>query len=419
MSRRRGEFEHRTSIFEGAYRAWSHLGGCNPHDLMTVTAADLDPLENPHDIEKDPRRSTMDPPPKPVEVKNVTGDPKCKKQTRVSFCSPYEPLPRSGLAHPFVQAIIAPWLGPDADLKDVHHGLTTLRTWWQHRRNGENVSALSALRTEKMDGVVKGYTRHFFNLAHCMVVNDNEHPPRSLCERLNLKASSHNNVLRKGLNQSARKKDDIKINFQRACIDLINNYNGQDAKKKDIRKKPAICVQREDDPTFNDDPGTIPAVYVSDDDGLQILIQVENMNSCDHCARVVETVLKGLHGTKSPIPGIIDAIASNCVPAVLVKISDISSAKRISHEIGEILLMIGYTVCVKQIDIKEVLSEMKSKHATNNKKDEDYDEKKIADMLMKAYKNIALSFSSPELIDWARACECPDERVIAGSQCKR
>ena len=33
MSRRRGEFEHRTSIFEGAYRAWSHLGGLEPEDL--------------------------------------------------------------------------------------------------------------------------------------------------------------------------------------------------------------------------------------------------------------------------------------------------------------------------------------------------------------------------------------------------
>lgn len=55
MSRRRGEFEHRTSIFEGAFRAWSHLGGLDPIDLETKPAAELDPLTNP--IENDTRKS--------------------------------------------------------------------------------------------------------------------------------------------------------------------------------------------------------------------------------------------------------------------------------------------------------------------------------------------------------------------------
>ena len=44
MSRRRGEFERRTSIFEGAFRAWSHLGGLEPEDLENKPAVDLDPL---------------------------------------------------------------------------------------------------------------------------------------------------------------------------------------------------------------------------------------------------------------------------------------------------------------------------------------------------------------------------------------
>jgi len=47
MSRRRGEFEHRTSLFEGASRAWSHLGGLEPHALENKSASDLDPLTNP------------------------------------------------------------------------------------------------------------------------------------------------------------------------------------------------------------------------------------------------------------------------------------------------------------------------------------------------------------------------------------
>merc|ERR1712232_163278 len=97
---------------------------------------------------------------------------------------PYEPLPRSGLAHPFVQAILSPWLGPDAEQDAIQLGLTTLRTWWQHRRKGESGSAVVALGTQKMRGVVDGYTRHFFNLAFCLVMKDGEQPPRTLMSKM-------------------------------------------------------------------------------------------------------------------------------------------------------------------------------------------------------------------------------------------
>eukprot|EP00493_Phyllostaurus_siculus_P013298 UN13495 len=70
--------------------------------------------------------------------------------------------PRQGLDHPFVQSIIAPWLGPQADREDATMGLNTLRTWWQHRRNGESSTAVRTLGTEKMKNVIAGYTRHFF-----------------------------------------------------------------------------------------------------------------------------------------------------------------------------------------------------------------------------------------------------------------
>ena len=55
MSRRRGEFEHRTSIFEGAFRAWSHLGGIAPTDLETKAISELDPLTFPRDHDVRPR----------------------------------------------------------------------------------------------------------------------------------------------------------------------------------------------------------------------------------------------------------------------------------------------------------------------------------------------------------------------------
>ena len=209
MSRRRGEFEHRTSIFEGAYRAWSHLGGVDPLVLSTSTAADLDPLSHPHEndprIHKDSNSSTSGSQGVGLGIGNKSKSSKSNTNTSTNTntsangasesytvtdstgrkrCYPYEPLPRSGLAHPFVQAIISPWLGPDAEHEDIVLGLTTLRTWWQHRRKGESSSAKSSLGTEKMRGVVEGYTRHFFNLAHCIVLNDGEQPPRTLSHKI-------------------------------------------------------------------------------------------------------------------------------------------------------------------------------------------------------------------------------------------
>eukprot|EP00816_Leptocylindrus_hargravesii_P009773 CAMPEP_0196806282 /NCGR_PEP_ID=MMETSP1362-20130617/6170_1 /TAXON_ID=163516 /ORGANISM="Leptocylindrus danicus, Strain CCMP1856" /LENGTH=936 /DNA_ID=CAMNT_0042179691 /DNA_START=364 /DNA_END=3174 /DNA_ORIENTATION=+ len=96
----------------------------------------------------------------------------------------YEPLPRSGLAHPYVKAILTPWLGADAEGEAVDLGLTTLRTWWQHRRKGESGTAISALGTDRMRGVVDGYTRHFFALAYVLVVQQDEQAPRSLQTKL-------------------------------------------------------------------------------------------------------------------------------------------------------------------------------------------------------------------------------------------
>ena len=174
MSRRRGEFEHRTSIFEGAYRAWSFLGGLDPLDLETKSLAELDPLSDAAEIlsKKDPRLS----------------NPEYKEQVEEGNNGrriyPYEPLPRTGLAHPFVQSILSPWLGPEAESHAIQLGLTTLRTWWQHRRKGESGSAIAALGTEKMAGVVEGYTRHFFSLAYSLVKNDKESPPRSLFTKI-------------------------------------------------------------------------------------------------------------------------------------------------------------------------------------------------------------------------------------------
>jgi hypothetical protein len=101
MSRRRGEFEHRTSIFEGAFRAWSHLGGLAPEDVESKQTNEIDPLTYP--VENDPRLASQR---KSGELKESAANP--DGSTRREY--PYEPLPRSGLGHPYVQAILSPYV---------------------------------------------------------------------------------------------------------------------------------------------------------------------------------------------------------------------------------------------------------------------------------------------------------------------
>lgn len=167
MSRRRGEFEHRTSIFEGAYRAWSHLGGLDAHDVLTKESSVLCPLQ--FTIPDDPRL-----------CEDIAASSPSSGEPRFW---PYEALPRSGIAHPFVQAVLSPWLGPDADHDSIEMGLTTLRTWW-HRRKGESTSSLQALGTERMIAVVRCYVRHFFAFAHRLIVKEHMQAPKTLQGKL-------------------------------------------------------------------------------------------------------------------------------------------------------------------------------------------------------------------------------------------
>lgn len=167
MSRRKGEFEHRTSIFEGAYRAWSYLGRLEPEILFQSSAKDL--------LDKQPE---LDPLVIGDKTKNKIVDSDSNGRPEI----PHEPLPRNGLDHPWVFAILPCWLGSDASNKDLDQGLSTFRNWWQHRKNGETGSAIAALET--MKHVVDRYYRHFFKLAHQMVVHNFEAGPKSLAGKI-------------------------------------------------------------------------------------------------------------------------------------------------------------------------------------------------------------------------------------------
>lgn len=453
MSRRRGEFEHRTSIFEGAFRAWSHLGGLDAEELETKSPSELDPLTNP--IVNDSRLSKSG---------DIVTNPDGSKRREY----PYEPLPRSGLAHPYVQAILSPWLGPDADNEAIQLGLTTLRTWWQHRRKGESGSAIAALGTEKMKGVVEGYTRHFFTLAHCLVVNDKVQPPRGLHSRMkelekqrtkknkkkgqgdgkdflvfaapnamtsiradltnpNLspleqlhRAQQHQldyvcaplppvmNALMNGDVSSQAPVIDMRGQCIPGKIDLPNTVNTVTINAQQLAHKGGTTEDANWDdsanPNFSEygDPNTTPVVFVTMNGDIQIAMHVDGI-TCSHCIKIVETVLRGCNGNKSPINGLLDAAADRVLKNVLIKIDKASNAKRIAFEAKRNLAMVGYTAKAKEMSIVDQGADPK---VTMN-----------LGSLSTAFEVIA-NTETQDVFDWTIPCTCPDNGVLRGD-CKR
>lgn len=544
MSRRRGEFEHRTSIFEGAFRAWSHLGGLEPHDLENKTASELDPLTNPL-LNNDPRLSSSNNTKKSTTTNNTNNESQNGGDTKNSTSKtstnstsntdssggdatgttsaedklndnsnssndnldqpnedkeessnsnsnsnsptnnrreyPYEPLPRSGLSHPFVQAILSPWLGPDADQDAIQLGLTTLRTWWQHRRKGESGSAITALGTERMRGVVEGYTRHFFNLAHCLVTNDGEQPPRTLHAKMrdlektraknglklnksnkaNNNATRHNNnhtttntnnnnnneptgnnankdlddpttssnltplerlhaAQRRQLEQNGGVTSSFKVNVKGKCqpgkADLAGIVDQVTLKAQQITHSgtsgllsassgkslsSTIASNKLESSASYGDPNKTPVVFVSENGDIQIAMDIEGI-TCAHCVKIVETVLRGCNGNKSPIKGLLDAAADRALHAVLIKIDQSSNAKRIAFESARNLAMVGYTAKAKEMKIVDMYTPGIRGNPAR---------KVELSMLSTAFEVVA-SVDRAEVFNWDTPCTCPDNGVL-------
>ena len=159
---------------EGAFRAWSHLGGLDPEILETMTVQQLDPLvfvlENDRRLADDEAATSSEAAPKAGGI--------------IQSKYAYEPLPRSGIAHPFVRAILTQFLGPTADEEALEFGVDMLRTWWQHRRKGENKTSIKTMHTDEMLQILDKYMRYFFELAHCLVVIDKVEAPRTLKQKM-------------------------------------------------------------------------------------------------------------------------------------------------------------------------------------------------------------------------------------------
>jgi len=142
MSRETKEFVHRTSIFEGAYRAWSYVGSIELQALEDIEYIGL--------------------------------------QLKKHYVS-YVPLPRIGLEHPFVTSILFQWLGERADEDDMHAGLKVIRTWWQHRKRGQSRQAKKLLSTSRTEHNVLLFAKQFFKIAHLHHAEyDRKSPPKPL-----------------------------------------------------------------------------------------------------------------------------------------------------------------------------------------------------------------------------------------------
>lgn len=415
-----------------------------------------------------------------------------------------------------MQAILSPWLGPDADQDAIQLGLTTLRTWWQHRRKGESGSAIVALGTEKMQGVVEGYTRHFFNLAHCLVVNDREQPPRTLqakmreLEKVKSKnkkrgrdnddsisdafennqvkmaamafsfnhqnvnnnapvnhpggnmmsdmnlMGNNNNINNGNSGGAAGLLDRLQASQRRllaaeggvstglmsnsgiiganAAAPMMTQFKNTHPNNLEIRGRcipgkvdlPGL-VQKVNsaatqlahrgglinnnnatripsppvDPSKYGDPNITPLILISSSGDIQFLMTVDGI-TCAHCVKIVETVLKGCSGrpsSGSPISGLLDASADRELNAILIKISNISEARRIAYESARNLSMVGYTAVARSVNIHKMGSE--GDHNMT---------------LMKMGKVFEIVPTvNPELgnvLDWSARCQCPDNNVL-------
>jgi len=377
MSRRRGEFEHRTSIFEAAYRAWSYLGSLDPQVATNV-------------------------------------DPVILESSIRAVC--YEPLPRNGVSNPFILSILTHWLGEGAESKEIHSGLNILRTWWQHRRKGESATAKEALSPRRISSVVLAFTKYFFALAHRLVIIDKEEAPRSLRNKnltmertgqtsplssynvassanaayvlpqlqnqqssagdlglelndrltltreLHAKSSGYNPSMRNLTNLQSfsvslphipdstatqmHTETDSKSHNSIVCtgisplMESLQNVS-QQADAKDLE---SFCASTS---TPGDDHEEAPIVTMDSAGNYHFVVSIFGMVD-GHCVKIVETVIRGT-GVRSPIDGVLSVCArrtGDCGDgsdgAVLVRLEQSADPRDVGAACVQNLAMVGY-----------------------------------------------------------------------------
>ena len=145
------------------------------------------------------------------------------------------------------------------------------------------------------------------------------------------------------------------------------------------------------------DPTKTPVVFFSENGDIQIMMNILGI-TCAHCVKIVETVLTGCGGMKSPIDGLLDAAADRALNAVLIKIDRASNAKRIAFESSRNLALVGYTAEAKEMNV--------GVGGTNG-----FGRGMDMGMLSQAFGVVATT-EKEDMFDWTLPCTCPDNGVL-------
>lgn len=149
------------------------------------------------------------------------------------------------------------------------------------------------------------------------------------------------------------------------------------------------------DPSKYGDPNVTPVVVVSpngnsDTKDIQFCMTINGI-TCAHCVKIVETVLKGCNGSRSPIEGLLDASADMELSVVLVKIENIADVRRIAHEAARNLSMVGYTAVGKSVTVPDDMT--------------------LADVHY-VFETTIPNVSPMMGFNWNIDCNCPDNNVM-------
>lgn len=111
--------------------------------------------------------------------------------------------------------------------------------------------------------------------------------------------------------------------------------------------------------------------------------------------KIIETVLKGINGSPSPVKGLLDAAADRELEMVILKIERSSDAKRIAYEAKENLRLVGYDANPKEMGIVDPSSGTALDLGA----------------LMTAFDVVAAT-DAKDVFDWTLFCSCPDNGIL-------
>jgi len=143
------------------------------------------------------------------------------------------------------------------------------------------------------------------------------------------------------------------------------------------------------------DPTKMPVVFVSANGDIQIAMSITGI-TCAQCVKMIETVLRGVDGSPSPIEGLLDAVGDKDLSGTIIKISKASDAKRIAFQASALLSMLGYKAVAREMDVVDNVN---------------------MDSLKLAYDVVAAT-DQKDVFDWKLKCSCPDNGIIR-SDCVR